>query len=675
VRTFFEIEQEEEFQVARELLVRRCTEWARERGVPADPLVLEAALDSRHLSADGRLALWTPAHVRRLLLEWIPRRVAADPGELADAPQSVRTLLRYLAETGLRDPRGASPEENEAAIAEAAAELPAVLADPERWGTGKFWAMAARDNGVDLTVPQEASRFAEDVRAGRLAYDGDLLDRLMHAQLRRAESESGRTIAQLPVSLPPAEELAAAAARSRVVRQLIAFTGWVGDGGRALTAAGNLKPADAWDLVDLLDTGERGLKIRSSAELPRLNLIFTWARKARLVRVNRTRLVRVAKAKPLLADPLALWERAFEVFFELRDVMCLPLWVGGGTSILYEVFTEAVPDVLNTVYSLPHPMPVTRIEESVWQSCRQQFAVDGANPLQQDTWRGHVSGDLERVFEVLTELGAVETTHGVADDMFAVDLADDFEMPIPGERPISGETAARLREELARPGQLVALTGLGARAMRRRLLAEGREAGLVGELADAEPGELLGVLAQHYPPEAGKAEITGWLAGHGGDIEPLLDAVRACPFRGRAAAMLRVLEAATPDWTALLRRLRGDPVLAPLALTALVDEGALGPDDLTEREHALVMTEGFLQLLEVGGPDTVSEQLRSMPGMDPRKLLEVMRSSGHPGTPTLREFEELVAELPSTPPGRPRFRSKPASRSKPQSRPKPRSRP
>jgi hypothetical protein len=394
--------------------------------------------------------------------------------------------------------------------------------------------------------------------------------------------------------------------------------------------------------------------------LPQLNLIFVWAKKAGLVRARGKRLMQAVEAKPLVADAdagagsradvdvalgagaLALWQRAFDAFFELRDVVCVPIWADEGPSMLHEVYAEAVPEVLNTIYSLPYPMPMVRLEESVWQSCRRQFSIDGASFLQQEGWRGRAGNDLVQVFDALAALGAVEKTRGLADEMFIADLADDYEMPIPGERPITGETAARLREKLARPGDLVALTALGTQAMRRRLLAEGREAGLVGDLAGADPAGLLGVLSQHYTPQTGEAEIAGWLAGHGGDIEPLLDAVRACPFRSRAAAMLSVLDAATPDWTALLHRLRGDPVLAPLAVTVLLDEGVLRPDELTEREHGLVMTEGFLRLLEVGGPDAVSALLDGMPGTDREDLLELMRSCGHPGEPTLQDFEALV---------------------------------
>ncbi|WP_462203945.1 hypothetical protein, partial [Frankia sp. CcWB3] len=578
---------------------------------------------------------------------WIPRYVAADPEELADAPPSLRTLLRFMAESGLRDPRGASVEENEAAIVRTAAEFPAALADPDRRGIPKFWDMTVRDTVVEIIPPAVPEHF-KHVLAGLAGPDDDLLDQLMSGQFAYPGPVPERTIAQLPVSLPPAEELAEAAGRSQVVGQLRAFVAWVGTDGRPLTAAGNLRPADARELVDLLDTGEQGLRVRSTAELPHLNLIFTWAKKTRLVRVSRTKLVAVAKARPLLKDAEALWQRAFETFFELRDAVCLPIWTGSGTSLLYDVYAEAVPDMLNTIYSLPDPMPMACLEEAVWQSCRQQFRVDAGSPLQQGGWRTHLGRDIKRVFDVLAALGAVERTRGLADEKFIATLADDVETPFAVERSISGPAAARLRAELAQPTELVALTALGTRAMRGRLLAEGREAGLVGDLATAQPAELLGVIAEHYTRETGNAEITNWLAGHGGDVEPLLDAVRVCPFRTRAAAMLNVLTSAVPAGAELLDGLRDDPVLAPLAVTALLDRGALQPEDLTDREQALVMTEGFLQLLEMGGPEVVREQIEEMAGdlagLDFAELLAIMRGCGHPGAPTLRDFQALVVD-------------------------------
>ena len=158
------------------------------------------------------------------------------------------------------------------------------------------------------------------------------------------------------------------------------------------------------------------------------------------------------------------------------------------------------------------------------------------------------------------------STHGVAGGVFSEDLD---EAPGIADGPFSGERAAAvLRERLAGPGRLVSLTPLGTRAMRRRMLAEGREAGLVGELADASPAELLGTVAEHYTPETGVEQIAIWRVAHGGSLDPLVQAIRDCPFVSRRVAILQTLVKAVPEGDELLARLSRDPELGPAVLLA-----------------------------------------------------------------------------------------------------------
>ncbi|MEV4108624.1 hypothetical protein [Nonomuraea sp. NPDC049695] len=636
MRTFFEPDQEEEFEAAKDLLIRRCTDWAADRGLAADDLVLTAALDSRHRSRDGRLAFWDAAQARRFLLEWLPRYVAAPPEDLAAAPETLITLLRYLDATGIRDPRGATTAELEKAVAEAVKEYPEALADPYRQGLAKFWTQVAIDNGVDPSDHKALTKFQRDVDAGRVVYDADVLDKVMEARFLGFGPDEERAFPQPPIVLPPAPQIAAAAARSETVRRLAALATWAGAEGRPLTSAGNLRMADARELAELLGTGEQDLKVRSATHMPKLHLLVEWAKAARLVRVNKGRLLRVAKAAPLLRDPERLWSRAFEAFFDLGPA------IGGSTSgwdvqsLLVEVFGEVMADVLNSVYGLSDRVPVARLQETVWLACREYLMLD---ERAHDLWRRKVDDDLVAALEALAELGAVVLSHGVADPLYLSDLGDDDE-----EQPLPAEARTRLRAILTEPGMLVSLTPLGMRGVRERMLAEGRDAPLVGELAEAAPGELLGVLAEHYPPAEATTELESWLAAHGGDVEPLLDAIRACPFRTRASAMLTTLVKTHPDGRSLLARLRGDRVLGPIALTLLHDAGAVGPDDLSSSEQLLLMTEGLLNLLEVAGPEEVVTQLGQMAGRDAPQIIEAATQSGHPATVGMDELRRLVAE-------------------------------
>ncbi|WP_182908174.1 hypothetical protein [Microbispora sp. H13382] len=644
MRTWFEPHEDEEFEAAKDLLVRRCLVWAGERGMAADPLVLEAALDSRHRSVDGRLGYWDEAQVRRFLLEWIPRYVTATRDELDAAPESLLTLLRYVAAKGLRDPRGATPAELERAVRTAVADYPAALDDPARMGLAKFWAQTALDNGVDLTDRRALERLPHDVEAGRLPYDAEALDRVIEARFARPHLDEQRAFPQPPLVLPPARELAEAAARSEVVRRLTALADWAGAEGRTLTEAGHLRRADARELAGLLGTGEQDAEVRSAAELPGVGLMLAWAKRARLVRVTGGRLLRVAKAAPLLRDPEKLWTRAFEAYFELGRDMPASL------TLLSSVFGDLMPDVLNSAYGMARPMPVARLEELVWLVCQDYVPSDR---VPEETWRHRVGEELARALEPLAELGAVELSHGVADELYSSDLTgdlpedgdlvDDGDLPgddlTGGGLPLSAEARARLLRRLAEPGLLVRLTPLGARAVRDRMLAEGRDAPLIGELVDAPAAELLGVLMQHYPPDAAAQELDGWLAAHNGDCGPLVDAVRACSFRTRAAAMLSLLAEIRPDLRPMLPGLRTDPVLGPLVLLELSDSGGLGAD-----EHLLVTTEGVLGLLEIAGPEKVLEHLRAMAGPNALALVEAMAGSGHPAEESMEELRRLVLD-------------------------------
>lgn len=363
MRTWFEIEETDIYLTVRETLLRRCEAWAAARSLAMAPSLAEALLDSRHFSTDGRLGYWTPAQVERALLDWIPEKVTAAPEDLLGAPETLRSLLRYLEATGLRDPRGATAAENEAAIDAAAAEFSAAIADPDRYGLAKTMALAA---GLDK--PEAIEAFMQGRPETLPDVDPEVVRAAMARQARLRALHAERKMPQLPVSLPAREELAAAAGRSKVVGQFRALAEWLGPQGRALTTAKNIRPADARELVTLLGTGEEGLKFRSAAELPGLNLVVSWVLEARIIRRQGTRLLPVAKARPLLADAEALWQRAFEAAFAIGAAACPPIWADEPPSPVQRLYGVIVPDVLASIYSMEEPVPVPRLAASVWQT-------------------------------------------------------------------------------------------------------------------------------------------------------------------------------------------------------------------------------------------------------------------------------------------------------------------
>ncbi|MGO4420444.1 hypothetical protein AB4Z54_17360, partial [Streptomyces sp. MCAF7] len=309
---------DEEFEAVAERLASRVEEWTRERDDVADAFVVQSALDYRHNgTADGRLGLWRASHVEGFLLDWLPRTLTVLPGQpVPDGPGSLLALLRYLDAVGLADPRGEGLTTLERAVSRAAGEFGARMADRTRWGPAKFWTVTAAEQGVDIMDQAAMAGFAEQARREKVPYDRDILDAIMTRHMTAGPAQVERAEPQLPVTLPEEDVLRERAAAIPLIGQLAGLAGWAGSEGRELTKTGRLRLADARELVRTLDTGDQADQVRTSAELPRLNLLFAWAKQARLIRVAKGRVYAVAKACSVLADPLALWGRAFEAFFE-----------------------------------------------------------------------------------------------------------------------------------------------------------------------------------------------------------------------------------------------------------------------------------------------------------------------------------------------------------------------
>ncbi|MEV0492810.1 hypothetical protein [Streptomyces atratus] len=678
--------EENEYEAACGLLVHRFDRWAGENGIDADPFVAEAALEYRHLGTpDGRLGLWDQRHIEEFLLDWVPRSVTVFPDEEpADAPGTLRALLRYLDAFHLADPRGASLAQGLEAVDAAAPRYAEAMADRSRWGMAKFWITTAAEQGVDVHDEQALQDFVGRAQRREVPYDPKVLQTIVARQIR--SSGPVRSEPQLPIALPGDDVLREQADRSPVLRQLRDLAEWVGRDGRTLTGSGRLRLSDARELVARLDTGDGTDSVRSAADLPRLNLLVEWAKTARLIRVVKGKLHAVAKAEPVLNDPLELWRRAFDAFCELRGPV---RGARGGRyrkSVLsgaYDLYDVILPDVLATLYSLPYPMPWPALRDTVRLAHRSPSLLGAFATFEQ------ADDDLRTVLGVLESLGAIECHWGTADPVFA-DLAmsendivgwagipteddDDPEtssgvlpgMPtgraglgeaLPDDALLDGalldgeatRRARKLKSELsADPVELIRLTDLGTDSVRRRLLAEGRDAPLIGELAQAPEAGLLGVLADHYDPESARAELAGWIAAHGARpaaLEQLVHTVRTMPFRTRAEAMLDVLVSSLDDGELLLRSLRSDPSLAPTALSLLARREILSPEDLTEPESLLMVAESLLQLYEATGADGAREVLHQQ-GREAEEALRAALASGHPDREGLTDLQALAERV------------------------------
>jgi hypothetical protein len=626
MRTWFDEEEVDEYQDTVLALVRLSLDWATRTGRPApDPLALRGACDHRQFFGDGRYARWSGPMLRDLLLDWFPRHCAMPASRWPRVVPSLHTWLDFLDAHGILDPRGEPLPALHEAVDALAADFPAAMADTSRYGTEKLIMDAIRERGLDPADPAVFGAFIEDLNAGRV--DPRLARMLRSRHLVAAAAEPARREPrQLPVALPPDERLAADAAGSPVVRQLLRLVEWVGESGRGLTQTGRLKPADAVELAHLLGTDDPippSGRVRSADDLPRLAFLLDWARRAHLVRRYRGRLVLVKAARTVVAAPLRLYERAFAALFDLRDAL-FPLELGG--SLLYECLAEVLPEVLFAVYSLPEPgADRGRLDDAVWRVCVQRFLIDEGSP-EAPRWRSELLADFQRVVDSLVRLGAAG--------------------PVPGRSDAGG----------------LLLTPLGTWWVRNRLLAEGRHAPLIGELAAVDAHTLLYCLAEDYDQRGGRAELARWLAARG-DVEPpaahpltavdgnapravrpavpdtpaalaaraeLVDALHRTPLRTRKAGLLRILTEHLPEGHRFAESLLDNPDLGPIALQNLLTTGHRTADGLGPAEGVIGLAESFAQLLELSGPEALAAQLAGQNQHVTADVLAAIAASGHP---------------------------------------------
>ncbi|MGO4429037.1 hypothetical protein AB4Z54_62495, partial [Streptomyces sp. MCAF7] len=149
--------------------------------------------------------------------------------------------------------------------------------------------------------------------------------------------------------------------------------------------------------------------------------------------------------------------------------------------MLFDVYQDMLPDVLNTLYGLPHPMPWPRLRDSVHLAYRMSFHLGGAPEREQRAWLLDADHDLRHVLDVLQRLGAITREQGMANPVFLEAALDEppavpqLRTGVPAELaqllgslpaapdPEATARARELRAELAsNPVELIRLTELGS---------------------------------------------------------------------------------------------------------------------------------------------------------------------------------------------------------------------
>jgi hypothetical protein len=212
------------------------------------------------------------------------------------------------------------------------------------------------------------------------------------------------------------DDLDAAAASARTLRQVTTLTRWV-DTGRRLTQTGQLTMADARHLVGLLETGDeidpvigkRVFRTRSSADLPGLAIVLAWAKAAGLLRVVRGQLVPVKKNLLSLEQPTTLWTAMFAAFDQLGPVVCPSRWIA---SLLSDNFADGIAMLFTAIAEGGGAVEINDAQEEVWSILSARYYLDDATDEQLDRLRKVTDNDLRHAVSELIALGALGEEDG-----------------------------------------------------------------------------------------------------------------------------------------------------------------------------------------------------------------------------------------------------------------------
>ena len=234
--------------------------WFRVRhpGADADDgSDLEMLLDWKVNYGDGRLDEWSVADVEEFVLGWCPRKVSAPPSWAVPMVESVANGFVFLGERGLLSPSSDPADRLAAHTRSLAGECERRMGDPTNFGMAKslFAGM-----GVDLEeeVTQEGlNSLMEQFNSLPFEQRKAFTDPFMGPGTQEQLSIG-------PVVLPSEEEVRAAAAAAPVLAGFRALSDYFEAPGRPLTAAGNIKLADAGALSEILGSEPLEESIRRS---------------------------------------------------------------------------------------------------------------------------------------------------------------------------------------------------------------------------------------------------------------------------------------------------------------------------------------------------------------------------------------------------------------------------
>lgn len=444
------------FDEERRRLLDRFAVWG---GEPETAENAGFALDYKGAIDDPRLTHWVHDDIDDLLLGFLPARVFLEDDQTDRVIDSIAQFFEFLGADGHLHPRSDSASDLVAHVRQHRDEFREMMADPASGGHAKRLLMAMRADGVALDDNRAVEAWMEDFNAGPLARREAILG---HAPDPDDYYDDWEPI-ELPPRPPVEEELArGSAAESPLLNKILALAEFMGEG-RPLTATGNLKLADARELVELLETpdhpdyeiGGKQHRVGSAVQLFWLDMIVWIAREVRAVKVQKNRMSATKAWRPRgEGNPL---EAATEIASLLVDA--------GPLSILFD---DRVPfDGVRTVIDSSAVALLAGLYE---QSRRVDDAVttlaEGMPSLaplpdwyhhpdgEIDYLRESIEGDVERSVRILEWAGLLTWTgYSLVSDRW-----DMFERRIGGTMTLTPFGHWFVQGPLANAGMVVAPT-------------------------------------------------------------------------------------------------------------------------------------------------------------------------------------------------------------------------
>lgn len=393
------------------------------------------------------------------------------------------------------------------------------------------------------------------------------------------------------VELPPVEELAAMAKATATFRLLRTVRDFL-ETPRRLTQAGNLSVADARELATQLGidhrfdpvVGGRAHKTRSVMDVPELDRAFRWTILARFGDVERNRAELGPNAELFETSPQEAWLLAMVTLLNGKvldgDIGWLP-FEEPLVDLLEELPVQLYPDRMSTIRQL---------ESVAVQLLEEDRTLDPpGGPIDERRWI--VESLPKRVLEPLVDLGMIE-----------LDVEDET----------------------------VRLSPLGRWGIMAWLRAQGIDAPIIGELADAPAAEVLAWCHARTQEEA-EAELRAWIAKR--PVTAAHEIAMAARAGAPAVEAMFAFEIIGPEAETAVRGLLEDDRLAGPALVWLVDQELLDPDSLATDDLLALMTESLLQVLEDEGPQEMAEHMALQgPIEEQLRLVDALAQSDHPRT-------------------------------------------